>query len=126
MENTNEGYFQESLERFKTAINLSEDYMDYLKCKYLIENFDREKAFEHLQRIVHKYESQINQLGLFEDNVRVIHGVSYNDTSDYYIMSLLSFIGQRIPLYIFIREGEKEIMKEWEKRISFYGFNAIG
>lgn len=125
MENPNERYLQESLQRFKTAIDLSEDYSDYLKCKRLIENFDRKKAFEHLQKIIHKYEAQIDQLGLFEGNIRVIHGVSYDDISDYHIMSSLSFIGQRIPIYVFIREGEKEALRDWEKRISNYGFSAI-
>ena len=125
MQNTNNNHLQEQIERFKTAADLVEDYEDFLECQRLITDFDRTQAFGHLQKIVHKYESQINQLGLFEGNIRVIHGVSFDDKDDYFIMSQLSFIGQRIPMYVFIREGEKELLKDLEKRISCYGFNAI-
>ena len=125
MQHTNKSHLIELIDRFKTAADLIEDYEYYLECQRLISDFDRTQALCHFQKIIHKYESQINQLGLFEANIQVIHGVSFDDKDDCYIMSRLSFVGQRIPIYVSIREGEKELLKELEKRISRYGFNAF-
>lgn len=125
MELINENRLWQLIERFKTAADLIEDYEDYLECQRLISDFDRAQALCHFQKMIHRYESQINQLGLFEGNIQVIHGVSSDDKDDCYIMSRLSFVGQRIPIYVSIREGEKELLKELEKRISRYGFNAF-
>ena len=113
---------KEVLERLKSAQEFADDYAAYIKCYRLVEQFERVKAIELIQSLIKRYQSQINQFGFLVDGVCVVSGVNYDDMSDLQIKDQLVYIGQRIPVYAFIREGEDKLANDWFNRISCAGF----
>ena len=112
------------LNQFNTAKEFSEDLIAYNRCKEILKNYVRSEAIIHIQNLIKRYKSEINQLGFLIDGTHVIYGVDYEDFSDFQIKDQLIYIGQRIPVYAFIREGEKKVADILLNRIGFLGFDA--
>ena len=79
-------------------------------------------AIRLLNALIQRYKSEINEFGFIFDGVHVISGVDYNNMSDIQIIDQLIYIGQRIPAYAFIREGNKETAKKLLNQIGCSGF----
>ena len=118
----NNNNFQEIAERFKTAQEFTQDYMSYCNCRDMLQNYVRFNAMVLLKSLIEKYELEINQFGFLIDGVHVIRGVNYDDLTDWQIKDQLIYVGQRIPVYAFIREGNKQIAKNLLNQIGFSGF----
>lgn len=118
----NESQEIESIERFKTAQEFAQDYVAYCNCRNILQNYVRFNAMVLLKSLIEKYESEINQFGFLVDGVHVIRGVNYDDLTDWQIKDQLIYVGQRIPVYAFIREGNKQIAKNLLNQIGFSGF----
>ena len=73
--------------------------------------FIRGQAITCLQDMIREYESQIDTFGLWIDGVRVVHGVPLEQFSDIHIQNQLQYIASHIPVYVLLREGEKELAK---------------
>ena len=110
------------LERLKTAKEFADDYTAYIKCCNFMKSFDRTEAIALIQSLIERYQSQINQLGFLMDGVHVVYGVNYDDMTDLQIIDRLIYIGQRIPVYAFIREGENKIATDLFNKIGSAGF----
>ena len=117
-------YVKEYLNRFNTTKEFLEDVHAFEKCRSILENYNRVEAIAHIQYLIQRYASEINQLGFLLDGVHVIRGVDYATMSDLQIRDQLIYIGQRIPIYAFIREGEKKAADDLLNRIGCYGFGA--
>ena len=111
------------MDRFNTAKEFAEDACASLKCKTILENYNRFEAVVHLQRLTQRYAFEINQLGLF-DRVCVIYGVDYSTMSDWQIRKQLVYVWLRSPVYAFLREGDKRIAEALLNSISARLFNA--
>ena len=113
---------RETIERFKTAQEFAQDYVAYCNCRNMLQNYVRFNAMVLLKSLIEKYELEINQFGFLIDGVHVIRGVNYDDLTDWQIKDQLIYVGQRIPVYAFIREGNKQIAKTLLNQIGFSGF----
>ena len=113
---------QEIAGRFKTAQEFTQDYMSYCNCRGIVQNYVRCDAIYLLNTLIQRYKSEINEFGFLFDGVRVINGVNYDNMTDMQIIDQLIYIGQRIPSYAFIREGNKEIAKKLLNQIGCSGF----
>ena len=113
---------QEIAERFKTAQEFTQDYMSYCNCRGIVQNYVRFDAIYSLNALIQRYKSEINEFGFLFDGVHVINGVNYDNMTDMQIIDQLIYIGQRIPAYAFIREGNKEIAKKLLHEIGCSGF----
>jgi len=113
---------QKDLERLKTAKEFADDYTAYISCCKLVNNFERTEAIALIQSLIERYQSQINQLGFFVDGVHVVYGVNYDDMTELQIKDRLIYIGQRIPVYACIREGENKIANDLFNKIGCAGF----
>ena len=113
---------KEIIERLKTAQEFADDYKAYIKCCNLVKSFERVEAITLIQSLIERYHSQINQFGFFVDGVCVINGVNYNGMTDLQIKDQLVYIGQRIPVYAFIREGENKLANDLFNKIGNAGF----
>ena len=113
---------QEMAERFKTAQEFTQDYMFYCNCRGVVQNYVRCDAIHLLNTLIQRYKSEINEFGFLFDGVHVINGVNYDNMTDMQIIDQLIYIGQRIPAYTFIREGNKEIAKKLLNQIGCSGF----
>lgn len=109
-------------ERFKTAQEFAQDYAAYCNCRGVVQNYIRRDAICLLNALIQRYESEINEFGFIFDGIHVISGVDYNNITDIQIINQLICIGQRIPAYAFIREGNKEIAKKLLNQIGCSGF----
>lgn len=114
---------KEFLDLFNTGKEFSEDLIAYKRCKEILNDYVRSEAIMHIQALITRYRSEINQLGLF-DNTYVIYGVDYANFSDFQIKDQLIYIGQRIPVYAFIREGEKKLADVLLNKIGLWGFDT--
>jgi len=113
---------KEVIERIKSAQEFADDYAAYIKCCNLVKEFERAGAVALIQSLITRYHSQIKQFGFFVDGVRVVRGVNYDYMSDWQIKDQLIYIGQRIPVYALIREGENKIANDLFNRIGRAGF----
>ena len=111
----------EMIKKFNQAKEFEQDYSCYNKCKMILNNYSRPEAIIYIQELIKRYESQINQFGLL-DGRRVIYNVDYSVISDMQILDQIIYIGQRIPVYALIREGEKKLAEELLNEIGFSGF----
>jgi hypothetical protein len=99
------------LERVKTAVEFTKDCNNISRCETNIRCFNRGQALVCLQDMIQEYESQIKTFGLWIDRVRVVHGVPLEQFSDMHIQNQLQYIASHIPVYVLLREGEKELAK---------------
>ena len=113
---------QEIAERFKTAQEFTQDYVSYCNCRGVVQNYVRFDAIRLLNTLIQRYKLEINEFGFLFDGVHVINGVNYDNMTDTQIIDQLIYIGQRIPAYAFIREGNKEIAKKLLREIGCSGF----
>ena len=113
---------REVIERLKSAQEFAVDYAEYIKCCNLVNNFDRVGAIALIQSLIKRYQSQINQFGFFVDGIHVVYGVNYDNMSDLQIKDQLVYIGQRIPVYALIREGENKAANDLFNKIGCAGF----
>ena len=119
MENRNTT--NEMIKKFNQAKEFEHDYFYYNKCKMILNNYSRQEAITYTQELIKRYESQINQFGLLEGR-HVVHDIDYGVISDMQILDQIIYIGQRIPVYALIREGEKKLAEEALNRIGLSGF----
>ena len=112
----------EIAERFKTAQEFTQDYVSYCNCRVVVQNYVRCDAIRLLNTLIQRYKLEINEFGFLFDGVHVINGVNYDNMTDTQIMDQLIYIGQRIPTYAFIREGNKEMAKKLLREIGSSGF----
>lgn len=87
----------------------------------VLNNYSRQEAIIYTQELIKRYESQINKFGLL-DGKHVVYNVDYSVISDMQILDQIIYIGQRIPVYALIREGEKKLAEELLNRIGYSGF----
>ena len=113
---------KEVLERIRSAKEFADDYVAYIKCCDLVKNFERLGAITLIQSLIKRYNSQINQLGFLVDGAHVIYGVNYDVMSDWQIKDQLIYIGQRIPVYALLREGENKLANDLFNKIGCVGF----
>lgn len=117
-------YLRECLNRFNTTKEFLEDGLALEKCRSVLDNYNRTEAIAHIQYLIQRYASEINQLGFLIDGVHVIHGVDYSTMSDLQIRDQLAYLGQRIAIYAFIREGEKKAADDLLDKVAYHGFGA--
>ena len=110
------------IERFRTAQEFAHDYMSYCNCRNVLQNYNRVNALDLLYNLIQRYKAEINQFGFLNDGVHVIYGVNYDNITDIQIMDQLIYIGQRIPAYAFIREGNKQLDNRLLNQIGCSGF----
>ena len=113
---------QDVVEQFKTVKSFAQDYIEYCRSREVVQNYVRSDAIILLNELTQKYRTEINEIGFFLDGVFVINGINYDDISDIQIIEQLIYLGQRIPAYAFIREGNRRIAKILLSKIGFSGF----
>ena len=110
------------IDAFEKTIKFSNDISIYNECKSVLSNYDRETAIRLIQKVIKKYNSEINQFGFLFDGTYVICGVDYSNKNDLFVRDQLIYLGQRIPLYVAIREGLKNVEHELLNMIGEKGF----
>lgn len=98
----------------ESAIDISEDTIACNKCQNAICEYSRVKAIQCLNELITHYEPYINQLGCLHPHftIWVAHNVDYSLYSDDEIKQQLYYIGKHIPIYVCLREGEKELVSK--------------
>ena len=110
---TNE--YNRALERLHTITELAKDLDNFLQSTNLLQHFSRVEGWNCLQKIIVDYREQIALCGLLE-GIRLCYGVQLSQYSDQEIYNQLMYVARRIPIYVLVREGEKELGKkicEW-------------
>ena len=110
------------IDAFEKTMRFSNDISIYNECKSVLSNYDRETAIRLIQKVIKTYNSEINQFGFLFDGTYVIRGVDYSIKNDLFVRDQLIYLGQRIPLYVAIREGLKNVEHELLKMIGEKGF----
>lgn len=103
--------YEKALEQVKTAVEFARDCSNISRCETNMHYFNRGQAITCLQDMIREYESQIDTFGLWIDGVRVVHGVPLEQFSDIHIQNQLQYIASHIPVYVLLREGEKELAR---------------
>ena len=99
------------LERVSTAEELAKDFGNINRCESSLRNFVRENAIACLHDMLREYQNEINIIGFLVDGVHVIYGISLDHFSDTDIQTQLQYLIRHIPVYVLLREGEKELAK---------------
>ena len=108
--------YEKTVERMKSAVDLAKDYNNMKRCEDSLLRYSRESAWICLQDMIHEYASQITTFGFWVDGIRLIKGITLDSLSDQVLKTQLRYIGQHIPAYVLLKEGEKELakrMSEW-------------
>ena len=103
--------YEKLLERVNTAAELAKDFGNINRCESSLRNFVRENAIACLQDMLQEYQNEINTFGFLVDGVHVIYGVSLEQFSDTDIQNQIQYLIRHIPVYVLLREGEKELAK---------------
>lgn len=107
--------YNKALERVKTGLDLAKDYANMQRCSRNLQQYNRLQAWNCLQDVIREYHDQIAIIGGFE-GIRLYRNVPLASVSDEELRSQLQYFGQRIPAYVLVREGQKELGKrihEW-------------
>lgn len=104
--------YNKTLERIKTARELSRDFDNLQKCDQVLREFDRGQAIAVLNDVILDYSGFINTYGFLFDGVCVIKNIPLFQISDDALMGQIRYLMQHIPAYVLIREGEKELAKK--------------
>ncbi len=115
---------KETLAKFNTAKEFAEDLIAFEKCKEMLKHYVRSQAISYIQTLINRYKTEIDQWGFLIDGGYVIFGVDYTALSDFQIIDQLIYIGQRIPIYAFIREGERKVISDLLNLVGRFGFYA--
>ena len=106
---TNE--YNTALERLHTISELTKDLYNYEHGMQLLQHYSREESWNWLQRIICEYREQIELCGLVE-GLRLYSNVQISQYSDQQIYSQLMYVTRRIPMYVMVRESQKELAKQ--------------
>lgn len=104
--------YEKALEQVKKAVEYARDCSNITRCENTLRNFERRQALTCLQDMIREYESQINTFGIWVDGVRVVYGVPLEQFTDLHIQMQLQYVIRHIPVYVLLREGEKELAKQ--------------
>lgn len=104
--------YEKALEQVKKAVEYARDCSNITRCENTLRNFERRQALTCLQDMIWEYESQINTFGIWVDGVRVVYGVPLEQFTDLHIQMQLQYVIRHIPVYVLLREGEKELAKQ--------------
>lgn len=103
--------YEKTLERIKTASELSRDLDNLQRCDQVLRDFDRVQAISVLTSVIQDYRSLINTYGFLFDGVRVVDSIPLNQIGDGDLIAQIRYVMQHIPAYILLREGKKELAK---------------
>lgn len=103
--------YDKTLERIKTAGELSKDFENLQRCDRVLREFDREQAISVLTDVIRDYKSSINTYGFLFDGVRVVEINPPRQIKDEDLTIQIRYIMRHIPAYVLLREGEKELAK---------------
>ena len=106
--------YNKALERLKTGLDLAKDYANMQRCSRNLQQYNRLQAWNCLQDVIREYHDQITIIGGFE-GIRLHRNVALTSVSDEALRSQLQYFGQRIPVYVLVREGQKELGKRIDK-----------
>ena len=104
--------YEKALERVKTAAEFARDCSNISRCEANLRYYNHGQALACMQDMIREYESQIDTFGFWTDGVRVVHGVPMEQFSDVHIQTQLQYLIRHIPVYVLLREGEKELAKK--------------
>lgn len=121
MYQNNNDELEKIVKKLRTIEKWEEDYALYKECEKVFYNYNRNKSIELIQKIIQKYASQINTWGILCDNVKICY-ITYDDKSDKYIMDMLAYLGQRIPVYVLISESEEKLIEKALSQITKGGY----
>lgn len=121
MYQNNNDELEKIVKKLRTIEKWEEDYALYKECEKVFYNYNRNKSIELIQKIIQKYASQINTWGILCDDVKICY-ITYDDKSDKYIMDMLAYLGQRIPVYVLISESEEKLIEKALSQITKGGY----
>ena len=110
------------LERFQSAKEFAEDYKAYCDCCDMLKRYNRQHAIGLLNSLLKRYWLEIDQFGILFDGTYVKIGENYDNMADVKIIENLSYVGNRIPIYAFIREGDKQLAKVLLNKLGSSGY----
>lgn len=110
--------YDKTIERMHSVLELAKDYSNMKRCEDNLMCYDREKAWTCLQDMLREYATQIDTFGVWVDGVRLVKGTTLESLSDQTVQTQLRYIGQHIPVYVLLREGEKESAKRICERLN--------
>lgn len=102
--------------RIKTVGEFKRDCQNKERCEANLQRYDRVSAWQCLQDMLHEYAAQIETFGVLVDGIGLINGGEPEILSDQVVKMQLQYIERHIPVYVLLREGEKELAKrmcEW-------------
>ena len=114
MENPNQSV--EIWDQCRKFFSVASDMELYSQGQFLLQHFDRDKVIEQIQKIIQKYEPEINMLGSFE-NRHVVHNVDFDQKRDIEIQGDLVYLNSHLPCMHCYTPGKKswsnESVKSW-------------
>ena len=103
--------YERTLERLKKADDLAKDHANISRCESNLRYYNRKQALACLQDMIREYTPQINEFGFLVDGMQVVEGVPLDQFTDEHIQTQLRYLIRRIPVYVLLREGQKELAK---------------
>lgn len=99
------------VEMIEIGTKFLKDLNNICRCKNNLNDFNRLSAWFCLQDMIKEYTLQISFLGLFPGGPKIMRNVKLDDVSDSEMFRQLTYICINIPIYILVREGNKELAK---------------
>ena len=108
--------YDKTLERIHTTKELVKDFENIQKCNQILRWYERGQAMSIVNDVTREYRDQINLYGSLFDGTYVIENAPLSEMYDSELIAQINYIEQHIPVYVLMREGEKELAKkinEW-------------
>lgn len=104
--------YERTLERVKSGVELAKDCSNISRCEANLRYYNRDRAWACLQDMIKEYAVQIDAFGSLTDGVHVTHGVPLDQFSDRNIQDHLWYLMRHIPVYVLLKEGQKELANQ--------------
>ena len=102
--------YEKFVERMRTGLEYLNDYLNINRCKRNIRQFVREDAWDCLQDMINAYWPQIEASAEFSNGTLFVRrNVDFNTESDESILIQLIYIARHIPIYVLLRQGNREM-----------------
>lgn len=100
------------VERMRIGVEYLNDCLNIKRCECNIRQFVREDAWACLQDMINAYWPQIEVSAAFSNGTLFVRrNVDFNTESDESLIIQLIYIARHIPVYVLLRQGNRELAK---------------
>ena len=111
-------HYDKTLERINTVLELSKDCINIKRCEDNLHFYNRGACWSCLLDMIREYALQLEFFGFCVDGVHLTKGTELCSLSDDELKMQVGYILKHIPVYVLLKEGEKELARNIYEKLN--------